>query len=1071
MRLPILLVLASLIGLAIPTAAQPSFPLRTGAARSVGLNGGVTVRPSELAPLAVAPGDERWDDRFGKPGTGFYTYAAAAAPDGNVYVGGYFSQAGGVPINRIARWDGRRFHPLGSGLDGSVYALAIGADGSVYAGGDFVNAGTVRVNGVARWDPAAQTWSALAGGVTDSFGGGDVIYALAVRGGDLFVGGNFERAGGNPAIRGVARWNGTTWSALGAGIGNNFGGGFTPSSSTVSALAVSGASVFVGGQFGAVDAGQANGIARWDVASGTWSTLAGGTTAAGSGASAGTVNALAVDGTGLYVAGTFARAGAVAASNVARWDGAAWSALGSGIEGRFGAQVQGLAVAGGALYATGNFDTAGGQQARRVAKWQNGAWAEVDGGLDGTGRFATAAPDGVYIGGEFAFAGSTNAGYIARWTGNEWRALGLGVQFSSIAGSVAAIVQSGGLVYAAGQFTHVGGRPALNIAEWNGTDWRALGSGLNGTVSALAVGPDGHIYAGGAFTTAGGGSANYVARWNPGARTWSPLSSGASGSVSALLFRGPDLFVGGSFSSAGAVAASNVARWNGAAWSALGAGVNARVLALATSGANLIVGGELTRAGGLPAAGVAQWDGTAWSALGMGVQRSTSSGSFPGTVRALAVSGGQVYAGGKFDVAGNAVAPGVARWDGAAWSALGASIGGLNQEVFALASAGVNLYVGGSFATAGGATVNSVARWDGTAWSALGSGLTADTFTEADALLVNGNDLFVGGRYIRDAGGRPASAFTSYRIEAAPPPPNVTVVRDFDPAGPQIVWLAGTTQPQGFVFGTNRFGDRAKGVLLAVPAALSGPARSVTEVRVTFAYKRPNLGDRMFTLRLYNGTAQGGPTGAPLYSQSYRLADVNADADVSTPEAPTVLTLNQPVQVSGSFFVVVDYGAYDPTAPTDLATIAASNLVGARVSTVWEQLSDGTWVNMSDSWFGQGGAPGANGWRMWAEAVLSSGTTADDPTSADRSGFALLPATPNPFRGMAVVRYEIPAAGHVQLRAYDALGREVAVLVDEDQPAGSHTAQWSAHGLAGGVYLLRLDTSGARRTQRVTVSR
>ena len=58
-------------------------------------------------------------------------------------------------------------------------------------------------------------------------------------------------------------------------------------------------------------------------------------------------------------------------------------------------------------------------------------------------------------------------------------------------------------MYAGGYFTNAGGNPANHIAQWNGSNWGPLGSGLNYQANALAV-SGGTLYAGGAFTTAGG---------------------------------------------------------------------------------------------------------------------------------------------------------------------------------------------------------------------------------------------------------------------------------------------------------------------------------------------------------------------------------------------------------------------------------------------------------------------------------------------------------------------------------------------------------------------------------------
>ncbi len=94
-------------------------------------------------------------------------------------------------------------------------------------------------------------------------------------------------------------------------------------------------------------------------------------------------------------------------------------------------------------------------------------------------------------------------------------------------------------------------------------------------------------------------------------------------------------------------------------------------------------------------------------------------------------------------------------------------------------------------------------------------------------------------------------------------------------------------------------------------------------------------------------------------------------------------------------------------------------------------------------------------------------TDAEDGTPSD--GFTLVRAYPNPFTTEATIAYEVGEPGPVALRVYDALGREVAVLVDAEVAPGRYAATLSARGLAAGVYVYRLTAAGETRTGRVTL--
>jgi hypothetical protein len=302
------------------------------------------------------------------------------------------------------------------------------------------------------------------------------VMAVLVVSGQVYIGGFFSVVD-KVAANNVARWDGTAWSPLGDGVS----GGVSPG---VSALAAADGKLYVGGIFAnATDSGGpriVNNIARWDPASSTWSAL-------GTGFNNG-VGALAPAGGGtLYAGGGFTSTTGLSptlANRVAFWNGSAWSALAGGLSGGVSPQVQALAIFRGDLIAAGTFQTA----------------------TDG--------------------AGAHEADYIARWDGVNWSPLGGGLSGGhalDLRGN--ALVVSGDALYVGGSFALAtdGGGPKVvnNLAQWDGTTWSALGSGIPDgvfrppSVRALAAPNPPELYAGGQFSLAGDKHAAYLGRYAP----------------------------------------------------------------------------------------------------------------------------------------------------------------------------------------------------------------------------------------------------------------------------------------------------------------------------------------------------------------------------------------------------------------------------------------------------------------------------------------------------------------------------------------------------------------------------
>jgi len=76
---------------------------------------------------------------------------------------------------------------------------------------------------------------------------------------------------------------------------------------------------------------------------------------------------------------------------------------------------------------------------------------------------------------------------------------------------------------------------------------------------------------------------------------------------------------------------------------------------------------------------------------------------------------------------------------------------------------------------------------------------------------------------------------------------------------------------------------------------------------------------------------------------------------------------------------------------------------------------------------------------------------------------------PNPFNPKTMIEFSIPKSGNIQIKVFDILGREVAVLVNEFLKAGSYTVDFNASNLSSGVYLYRLTADGFTATKKMMV--
>ncbi len=362
-----------------------------------------------LTPTSLCPTSDWLSMRAGDAASNGSIYALCSFDDGSgpkIYAGGSFTSINGVAATHVARWNGKSWEPLGSGLNWYVNALAVydhGTGPALYAGGGFGGA-------LARWN--GSSW-VVVGGIALEPGNwsSPSVEALAVfddgSGPALYVGGAFNRAGGL-SVQGIARWNGAEWSVLPS----------FPFTASIRSLAV-------------LDAGL---------------------------------------GKSLYASVDFQGGGAGTSFRVARLAGPAWDFSYGVMDGPVEAMTVFDCGGGPRLIAGGGFTTGGGPWNRGLVKWTGTSWEPLGGGLNQGGvselvPFTDEGGTSLFVFGGFRLGNNPDYQIAARWDPRGWRDVGLGLNDTPRA-AVVHDEGAGPSIVVGGWFTQAGGNPSAGVARW-----------------------------------------------------------------------------------------------------------------------------------------------------------------------------------------------------------------------------------------------------------------------------------------------------------------------------------------------------------------------------------------------------------------------------------------------------------------------------------------------------------------------------------------------------------------------------------------------------------------------------
>ena len=336
-----------------------------------------------------------------------------------VYIGGDFSRvgsvaSGGAPVNSES---GKAVRPFPK-VNGHVYAAVSDGSGGWFVGGNFRAIAGRRPNALAHImrDGSVAAWDPH---VSPPPGGPSDVTALAVSGNTVYFGGYFAKIGGQnrPGIGAVDATTGaaTEWNPV-----------LTADEARVDAIAVSGNTVYVGGRFAKIGGQARSGIAALDATTGAataWNPNATGDDSR--------VRGLVVSGRTVYVGGSFTNIGGQPRKGIASLDVS--TGVASGWNPSADGEVGALAVSGNTIYVGGHFSHIGGQPRTDLAA------------LDATTAAAT-----------------------------EWN--------PDPGGDIHALAVSGNVIYAGGEFRKMGGKPrhyvaALDVATGIVTDWNPAAGG------------------------------------------------------------------------------------------------------------------------------------------------------------------------------------------------------------------------------------------------------------------------------------------------------------------------------------------------------------------------------------------------------------------------------------------------------------------------------------------------------------------------------------------------------------------------------------------------------------------
>jgi protocatechuate 3,4-dioxygenase beta subunit len=147
--------------------------------------------------------------------------------------------------------------------------------------------------------------------------------------------------------------------------------------------------------------------------------------------------------------------------------------------------------------------------------------------------------------------------------------------------------------------------------------------------------------------------------------------------------------------------------------------------------------------------------------------------------------------------------------------------------------------------------------------------------------------------------------------------------------------------------------------------------------------------------------------------------------------------------------------------------VYATPLYSGRGPNPTTNAGDGIFQNSNPQYLVMSAAQNSTGGYDGSYTIGINAPVGIEEAIEEANGFALMQNFPNPFNPSTNISYTIPVKSHVKLNVYDGFGREVAVLINKTQAAGTHEVQFKSENLSSGFYFYKLEAGEFVQTKEM----